>query len=770
MTAIDRRTALKSLAASAAIAAAETMMPGVVFAAPATRLPADVAWKKAPCRFCGTGCGLLIGISNAKAVAVKGDPASPVNKGLCCVKGYHSVMALYGEDRLKQALVRKNGKLTPVPIEEALNVVAENLKSTIAAHGKDAVAIYGSGQWTIPDGYVASKLFKGGIGTNNVEGNARLCMASAVTGFMTTFGLDEPMGCYEDIDHADVFVLWGNNMAEMHPVLFSRMLERRLKKPDVKIIDLATRTTRTSQAADRSILFLPQGDLAIANAIAHELLRTGAIHRTFMERHVSFHRGKTNIGYGLQDKEGFTEAPETITLEQYKEALKDYSPEKVEALTGVAARDIRYLASLYGDPGRKVVSYWCMGMNQHTRGTWIQNLVYNLHLLTGKISTPGNSPFSLTGQPSACGTVREVGTLTNRLPHGEVTNEADRKLAAKIWKVPVEKIAPKPTFHTVEMFRALDRGEIRFLWIQVTNPMVTMPKLKRYRDAAKKEGRFIVVSDVYPTPTTDIADVVLPAAMWIEREGMFGNSERRTQHFEQMLPPPGEAMSDTWQLIEVARRAGYGNLFPWTKENHIEEIWKEYGQFHHGPDHEMASYEELKKRPGVIWPFVKGQETKWRYHAKYDPAAKGESWDFYGKPDHRAWIWFRPYEPPPERPDKDYPFWLNTGRVVEHWHTGSMTRRIPVLHKAVPNAYVELHPDDAKTMGVRTGERVRLTSRRGTLVLPALIDVRGRPAKGQVFVPFFDEGLLINELTLDAFCPISKQPDYKKCAVRVERA
>ncbi len=770
MIAIDRRTALKNLAASAAIAAAETMMPGVVFAAPATRLPADVAWKKAPCRFCGTGCGLLIGISNAKAVAVKGDPASPVNKGLCCVKGYHSVMALYGEDRLKQALVRKNGKLTPVPIEEALNVVAENLKSTIAAHGKDAVAIYGSGQWTIPDGYVASKLFKGGIGTNNVEGNARLCMASAVTGFMTTFGQDEPMGCYEDIDHADVFVLWGNNMAEMHPVLFSRMLERRLKKPDVKIIDLATRTTRTSQAADRSILFLPQGDLAVANAIAHELLRTGAIHRTFIERHVSFHRGKTGIGYGLQDKEGFTEAAESISFEQYKEALKDYSPEKVEALTGVAARDIRYLASLYGDPGRKVVSYWCMGMNQHTRGTWIQNLVYNLHLLTGKISTPGNSPFSLTGQPSACGTVREVGTLTNRLPHGEVTNEADRKLAAKIWKVPLEKIAPKPTFHTVEMFRALDRGEIRFLWIQVTNPMVTMPKLKRYRDAAQKEGRFIVVSDVYPTPTTDIADVVLPAAMWIEREGMFGNSERRTQHFEQMLPPPGEAMSDTWQLIEVARRAGYGNLFPWTKENHIEEIWKEYGQFHHGPDHEMASYEELKKRPGVIWPFVKGQETKWRYHAKYDPAAKGDSWDFYGKPDHRAWIWFRPYEPPPERPDKDYPFWLNTGRVVEHWHTGSMTRRIPVLHKAVPNAYVELHPDDAKAMGVRTGERVRLTSRRGTLVLPALIDVRGRPAKGQVFVPFFDEGLLINELTLDAFCPISKQPDYKKCAVRVERA
>jgi nitrate reductase NapA len=770
MSAMDRRTALKNLAASAAISVAEAMMPGVVFAAPAPRLPSDVVWKKGPCRFCGTGCGLLIGISSAKAVAVKGDPASPVNKGLCCVKGYHSVMALYGSDRLKQALVRKNGKLTPVPMEAALELVAQKLKSTIAAHGKDSVAIYGSGQWTIPDGYVASKLFKGGIGTNNVEANARLCMASAVAGFMTTFGQDEPMGCYEDIDHADVFVLWGNNMAEMHPVLFSRMLERRLKNPDLKIIDLATRTTRTSQAADRSILFLPQGDLAVANSIAYELIRTGSIHRAFIERHVSFHRGKTGLGYGLRDKEGFTEQAETITFEQYKEALKEYTPEKVESVTGVAARDIRYLASLYGDPGRKVVSYWCMGMNQHTRGTWIQNLVYNLHLLTGKISQPGNGPFSLTGQPSACGTVREVGTLTNRLPHGEVTSEADRRLAAKIWKVPVEKIPAAPTYHTVEMFRALDRGEIRFLWIQVTNPMVTMPKLSRYRDAAKKDGRFIVVSDVYPTPTTDIADVVLPAAMWIEREGMFGNSERRTQHFEQMVPPPGEAMSDTWQLIEVARRAGYGHLFPWSRENHIEEIWKEYSQFHHGADHSMAPYQELKKRPGVMWPFVNGQESKWRYHARYDPAAKGDSWDFYGKPDRRAWIWFRPYEPPPERPDPDFPFWLNTGRVVEHWHTGTMTRRIPVLHKAVPNAYVELHPDDAHKIGVRTGDRVRLTSRRGSLVLPALIDVRGRPAKGQVFVPFFDEGMLINELTLDAFCPISKQPDYKKCAVRVERA
>jgi nitrate reductase (cytochrome) len=677
---MDRRTLLKNLATSAGIAAAESLMPGVVFAAriPANA-PANIDWKKSPCRFCGTGCGLLIGISGGKAVAVKGDPASPVNKGLCCVKGYHSIMALYGADRITKAMIRRNGKLVPVPVSEALDLVASKMKETIATHGKDAVAMYGSGQWAIPDGYVASKFMKGAIGSNNLEGNARLCMASAVTGFMTTFGQDEPMGCYEDIDHADVFVLWGNNMAEMHPVLFSRLLDQRLKRPDVKIIDLATRTTRTSMAADKAMLFRPQTDLAIANAIAFELVERGWINRAFIEKHCSLKKGKTNIGYGLKDKEAFKDEASPLTFAEYKAMLAEYTPEKVEKLSGVPAKDIRWLASLYGDPKRKVMSLWCMGMNQHTRGTWIQNLVYNLHLLTGKIATPGNSPFSLTGQPSACGTVREVGTLAHRLPHGEVTNEKDRKLAAEIWGVPAEKINPKPGLHTVEIFRGLDRGDIRFLWIQVTNPMVTMPKLKRYRDGAKKPDSFIVVSDVYPTPTTDVADVILPAAMWIEREGMFGNSERRTQHWNQLIPSPGDTMADGWQIIEVARRMGYGKLFPWKKESWVEDVWREYGRFHHGPDHEMASYETLRERSGVIWPFVNGKETKWRYNGKYDPAAKG-AFDFYGKPDHRAWIWFRPYEPPPEAPDTEFPFWLNTGRVLEHWHTGSMTRRIPVLH------------------------------------------------------------------------------------------
>jgi len=777
MSSVDRRTFLKRTAMASAAAAAGSLVPGIVFGEDLDRYlgdtvsPSDVEWRKTPCRFCGVGCGLQVAIENGRAVAVRGDPDSPVNRGLACVKGYHSVQALYGQDRLTRAMVRRGGELVEVPIQEALDLVAERLQETMEEHGKDSVALYGSGQWTIPDGYVASKFFKGGLGTNNLEANARLCMSSAVTGFMTTFGMDEPPGCYEDIDHADVFVLWGNNMSEMHPVLFSRMLEQREKRPNVRIVDLATRTTRTSYAADRSLLFAPQADLAIANAICHELVRRGRVNREFVNRHVAFKRGKTNIGYGLEDDFSFSDEPSDATWDDFVRFLDDYTPERVEEISGVPASDIRWLASLYGDPSRRVMSFWCMGMNQHTRGTWINNLVYNIHLLTGKISTPGNSPFSLTGQPSACGTVREVGTLTHRLPYGSVTSPDARQKAAEIWGISEENIDPQPAHHTVSMFRALDRGDIRFMWIQVTNPMVTMPHLNRYRDGARKDGRFIVVSDVYPTPTTDVADVILPAAMWIEREGLFGNSERRTQHFAQMLEPPGEAMSDTWQLMEVARRVGLGDLFPWSYDEHIEAIYNEYIQFHDAPDHRMAPLDELKERPGIIWPYVDGQETRWRYNTATDPAADPDrgDFDFYGNPDHRAWIWLRPYEPPPEWPDDEYPFWLNTGRVLEHWHSGSMTRRIPTLHRAVPRAYVEIHPDDARELGVSDGESVRLVTRRGELTLPARIEYRAQPPMGQVFVPFFDETLLINDLTLDAYCPISAQPDYKKCAVRVER-
>lgn len=736
-------------------------------------LDPKLTWDKAPCRFCGTGCGVMVGVKNNRVVAVAGDQLNPVNKGLLCIKGYSLPGILYGEDRLSRPLIRKNGKFVETSWDEALDLVASKFQEALDKFGPESVAIYGSGQWTITDGYAALKWFKGGIGSNNVEANARLCMASAVTGFITTFGADEPMGCYDDFEKADAFVLWGNNMAEMHPVLYSRILERKRKASWVKIIDIATRKTPTTEWADMHISMEPQSDLALTNAIARIIIDTGRYNKEFIQKHVVFRRGKEHIGYGLKDNFKFKDEPKAMSFEEYKAYVQKYTPEYVEKISGVPAGKIKQLAEIYADKFTKVVSLWCMGFNQHNRGTWINNLVYNLHLLTGKICQPGNNPLSLTGQPSACGTVREVGTLAHRLPSDRVVmNPEHRAEAAKIWGIPVERISPKPGYNTVEMFRAFDRGDIKVMWVQCTNPMVTLPNLNRYRAGVEKEGRFLVVSEVYPTPTTEVADVILPSAMWVEREGFFGNTERRTQHWKKMVDPPGEAKPDVWQTMEVAKRMGYGELFNYNPESYERELFEEYRQFTLGTGHDLGTYEQYVQARGLRWPVVNGKETPYRYTARYDPyVSKGKDIEFYAKKDTggRAVIWARPYEPPPEIPDKEYPFWLTTGRVLEHWHTGSMTRRIPHLHRAVPEAYVEMHPEDARELGIQDGEKVRLKSRRGELVLKVSLHGKGHPRRGSVFVPFFDESKLINKLTLDSYCPISKEPDYKKCAVRVEK-
>jgi nitrate reductase (cytochrome) len=773
MTTSDRRTFLKRTALASAAAAASSLMPGVFFGAVSPQVSAAdaVVWRKTPCRFCGVGCGLLLGIENGRAVAVKGDPDSPVNRGLACVKGYHSVQALYGSDRLLTAKVRRNGRLVDVPIREALDLVAEQLRETISAHGKDSVGIYGSGQWTVPDGYVASKLFKGALGTNNVEASTRLGLGSAISGCRTSFGVEQSTGCYEDIDHADIFVLWGSNLAETHPVLFSRLLARRQEDQAVRIIALGSRSTRTSYAADRSLLYAPQSELAIANAICGEIVTRNWVDRDFVESHVAFRRGRTTAGSGFSGEIAENEDGSDAGWNDYTRFLADYTPERAQQISGMPASDIRWLASLYGDRSRRIVSLWGAELNEHSRGTWANNLIHNIHLLVGKIAAPGNGPFALADQPSDVGSVVEVGTLAGRLPRGEVTNEEDRNRAAEIWGVPVARIDPAPGHHAISMFRALDDGGIRFLWVQASNPMVSLPNLGRYRSAAAKEGRFLVVSEVYPTPTTDLADVVLPSAMWIEREGIFGSAERRIQHFEQMLAPPGEAMSDTWQLMEVARRLGFGDLFPWDQASHIEGIWAEYTRFRGEPAERLPPLSTLKDGPGVIWPYVDGQETRWRYNTSHDPAADQihGAFDFYGTPDHRARIWLRPYEPPDEVPDAEFPFWFGVGRVLEQYGTGTLTRRIPTLHRAMPAAYVEVNREDALEMGIRGGETVRLVSRRGSLEMVARIDHRAQPPRGQLFAPSFDESRPVNQLTLDAYCPVSGQPDYGKCAVRLER-
>jgi len=771
---IRRREFIKGAAAAAALAAAGLPV-NALLARQAAAADQGLVWGKAPCRFCGTGCGVLVGVKNGKVVATKGDAEAPVNKGLNCIKGYFLGKIMYGNDRLTTPLLRQGEKFVPISWDRALDLCAEKIREASEKYGPGSIGMFGSGQWTVQEGYVAAKFMKAGIGSNSIDPNARFCMASAVAGFMTTFASDEPMGNYQDLDLGDTYFLWGANMSECHPILFSRMTANRVKNPDVKIIDLAPRFSRTSKEADRYVEFKPQTDLALANGIAHVIVRDKLYDEKFIADKVVFKKGLTNIGYGIEDNFAFADKPEKIDFEQYKVFLADYTPEKVEAISGVPAKTVVELARLYADPKRKVCSYWTMGFNQHTRGTWVNNLVYNLHLLTGKISKPGEGPFSLTGQPSACGTAREVGTFAHRLPADMVVmNEEHRKIAAKIWNVPVEKIPPKPGFHATEMLRALDRGDIRFMWVQVNNPFQAAPNVDRFRKGARKEGRFVVVSDAYPTRSTEVADLILPSAMWVEKEGMFGNAERRTQHWFKLAEPPGEAKEDLWQIVEVAKRLGLGSLFDYPKDKSIHQaLFEEYRQFTLGVGKDLAPYEAYQEARGLIWPYVDGKETLWRYNEQYDPyVPKGKGIDFYKakKDDHRAAIWARPYEPAAEVPDADYPFWLSTGRVLEHWHTGTMTRRVPELHRAVSEAVCELNPEDAKRLGIKNRDRIRLTTRRGSLEIVASVGERGIPGKGSVFVPFFDEERMINALTLDAFCPISKEPDYKKCAVRVEKA
>ncbi len=797
----DRRDFLRAAAMAAATAAASEASapppPGPARPPGGMALPVvpGVKWDKAPCRFCGTGCHVQVGVKDGKVVAVTGDRLAEVNKGLLCVKGYHAGMILYGKDRLTRPLLRKGGELVPITWDEAVETIAKRIQ---AAPRK--FAFYGSGQWTIPEGYAANKFMKGGLSNNHIEPNARLCMASAVTGYLSTYGADEPYNCYDDLDHADVVLLWGNNLAEMHPVLFTRVVDRRVRGEKVELIDMATRRTRTSQHADHVLIMQPQGDLAIANCIAQQLVAAGAYDKAFVEKHCHF-RGDTTPATLMGKK---------ITFDEYARAVAEYTPEKVSKTSGLSVEQLKMLGGLFADRKKKILSLWCMGMNQHTQGTAINNLVHAVHLLSGHWGRPGDGPQSLTGQPSACGTVREVGTLCHTLPGDRlVENDKHRADAERMWNLPAGRIHPKMGYHTVLMWEKFcapseDPTSLDTMWVQVTNPGQSLPNLEKlFLGKAKRGGKFLIVSDVYPTATTELADLVLPSALWVEKNGIYGNSERRTQQWFKMVDPPGEARDDCWQTIAVARKlfdmgfagmkdrdgkflfrfkdAEGGEASPWKweeyyKANVDEQLYEEYRRFTTMKHKDLAPYTELAKSRGLRWPVVKSgsgwKETRYRFIEGEDPFVRpGKKVQFYHSVagDDTAAIWFRPYVAPPEVPDEKYPLWLDTGRVLEHWHTGTMTGRVPQLRRAMPSAYVEISKADAEALGVRSGDLVKLETRRGSLELRAWVDGRGSCPKGHVFVPFFDERLRINGLTLEAHCPFSKEPDYKKCAVRVTR-
>jgi nitrate reductase NapA len=726
--------------------------------------------------------------------------------------------------RKKDGKFDKDGEFTPVSWDEAFTVMAEKFKAALKNRGPSGVGMFGSGQWTIWEGYAAAKLFKAGFRSNNIDPNARHCMASAVAGFMRTFGIDEPMGCYDDIEATDAFVLWGSNMAEMHPLLWTRVTDRRLSAPHVRVAVLSTFEHRCFDLADVGLVFRPQTDLVLLNAIANHIITTGRVNTDFVKRHTVFKRGQTDIGYGLRPDNPLQKAAKgaanpndatDITFDEYAKFVSDYTIKKAAEMSGVPANRIEAVAELYADPKTKVVSFWTMGFNQHTRGVWCNNLVYNLHLLTGKISEPGNSPFSLTGQPSACGTAREVGTFSHRLPADMlVANKEHRDKTEGIWQLPEGTIPAQPGYHAVLQNRMLKDGKLNAYWVQVNNNIQAAPNLNEegYPGYRNPEN-FIVVSDAYPTVTTACADLILPTAMWVEKEGAYGNAERRTQFWHQLVDAPGESRSDLWQLMEFSKRFKIEEVWPEellskkpeykgktlydvlfkngvVDKSPVSEIaqgyknqesnyfgfyvqkglFEEYASFGRGHGHDLAPFDAYHEARGLRWPVVNGQETRWRFREGSDPyVGQGRDFEFYGFPDGKARIFALPYEPPAESPDAEYPFWLVTGRVLEHWHSGSMTRRVPELYRAFPNAIVFMHPDDAAERSLRRGDEVKVQSRRGFIRTRVETRGRDRMPRKVVFVPWFDESQLINKVTLDATDPISLQTDFKKCAVKIEK-
>ncbi|KIO36739.1 MULTISPECIES: nitrate reductase catalytic subunit NapA [unclassified Shewanella] len=825
---ISRREFLKANAAVAAATTVGVTLP--VKVVEAAEQNDNIKWDKAPCRFCGVGCSVLVGTNNGKVVATKGDPESPVNKGLNCIKGYFLSKIMYGKDRLTTPLLRmkngqydKEGEFTPVSWDMAFDTMAEKWKHTLKTKGPTAVGMFGSGQWTVWEGYAASKLHKAGFLTNNIDPNARHCMASAVGGFMRTFGIDEPMGCYDDLEAADQFVLWGANMAEMHPILWARLSDSRLSKPNSRVHVLSTFENRSFDLADNPMVFRPQSDLAILNFIANYIIQNGAVNKEFVSKHTKFALGTTDIGYGLRPDHPLEQKAKNpgngkstaISFDEYAKFVSTYTLEYAAKMSGVEPEKLETLAKAYADPKVKIMSLWTMGINQHVRGVWANNMLYNIHLLTGKIATPGNSPFSLTGQPSACGTAREVGTFAHRLPADMVVkNPKHRAVAEKLWQLPEGTIPPKPGFHAVLQSRMLKDGKLNCYWTMCTNNMQAGPNINdEIYPGFRNPDNFIVVSDPYPTVTAMAADLILPTAMWVEKEGAYGNAERRTHMWHQQVKAPEGAKSDLWQLVEFSKRFkvsevwpaelvakkpeyadktlyevlfanGVINKFPTSdcKGDLNDEseafgfylqkgIFEEYAQFGRGHAHDLADFDTYHETRGLRWPVVNGKETLRRFVEGSDPYVKaGEGFNFYGKPDGKAVIFALPYEPAAEEPNAEYDLWMSTGRVLEHWHTGSMTARVPELYRAYPDAQIFMHPEDAKARGLKRGDEVVVASPRGEVKTRVETKGRNKPPRGVVFMPFFDARQLVNKLLLDATDPLSKETDFKKCPVKVMKA
>jgi sulfite reductase (NADPH) flavoprotein alpha-component len=688
---------------------------------------------------------MILHVENGRIAKVSGDKNHPANFGRLCTKGVTCAEALTAKDRLACAFIRENrgAEMKKVSAGAAIAEAAAHFKNIIARHGPDAVAFYVSGQLSMEAQYLAGKLCKGFLRTNNIDSNSRLCMSSAASGYKLSLGADGPPGSYQDFEKLDCALVIGANMAECHPILFLRLLDR--KKSGAKIIVVDPRKTPTAEKADLFLPIKPGTDLALLNSILHLLEKNNRVDENFISRHA----------------EGWDE------LNVF---LKDYSPSRVAEITGLAAEEIILAAKWIGE-APEFTTFWTMGLNQSTHGTWHTNAICNLHLATGKICRPGSGPFSLTGQPNAMGG-REVGYLSHLLPGQRVVTSAeDRAFIEQLWNLPPDTIRAQPGLDAVELFRKMETGEVKAVWIIGTNPVASMPNRVRVIAGLQRAELVIVQDAFHPTETSRYADILLPGALWAEAEGTMVNSERTVTLMQTAVAPPGDTLPD-WDIIaQAARHLGFAEHFNYKNAGEVFAEIRETWNPKSGYDLRGISYDNLRKQSRQ-WPCAPnekiGKQIRYLNSEKHSAASK----IIFPTGSGKAQLFARPFLPPAELPDAEFPFALMTGRVAHQWHTLTKTGKSSMLNKLNPGAFVEIHPDDAAALGVENGALIKVSSRRGFTVYPAQITTRVRP--GDCFAPFhwndlFGENLAVNAATSEAVDEISLQPEFKFTAVALAK-
>jgi assimilatory nitrate reductase catalytic subunit len=675
---------------------------------------------------------MLIGVAGGRAVSVRGNPAHPVNRGLLCPKGLSEHHTLAAPNRATRPLLKRGDAWVPLPWEDAIGTMAARFRDVQARFGPDAVGVISTGQLVTEEFYALGKLVQLGLGTRNYDGNTTLCMSTAVAGYKKSFGSDGPPGAYEDLERADVILLIGANIADNHPILCRRLEAN----PDATLIVVDPRVTKTAMLADIHLPIRPRSDLALLNGLLHIIIASGAIDREYVDRHTS----------------GF---------EALAAAVADYTPKRVADITGLSVDLLYETAATYATADAAFIG-WTMGVNHSTKGTDTVTAINNLALVTGNIGRAGAAPFSITGQCNAMGT-REAG-FTSSLPgYRAFDNPAHRDELAALWNVPVERIPDVRGLAYPDIIEAILEKRIRALWIIATNPIVSFPNLGVLTQALE-ELEFLVVQDgFHPTPTTAFADLVLPAAIWGEKEGTYTNSERRVSKVNRACDPPGDARSDFEIFLALASALGVRNeLFPgWTSSRDAFEEWARVSSGR-PCDYSGMTWEEVERCGGIQWPFPLGAS---------DPAATRRLYDdgCFDTADGRARLLPADWEPFPEPPDEVYPFVLNTGRTVEHWHTRTKTGGVPILDRLAPAAWVEMNPRDARALRLKAQDPVDVVSRRGR-VRAVELRLTETIAPGQVFLPFHYAEFNANQVTQSAFDPVSREPNFKQSAVRVERS